>query len=46
MYLHLNGSKDDEEVTVRASEQLTVSSNPGTLNEIQAHPQVLEVWKV
>lgn len=46
VYLHLNGSKDDEEVTVRASEQLTVSSNPGTLNEIQAHPQVLEVWKV
>ncbi|MEE8441007.1 MAG: OB-fold nucleic acid binding domain-containing protein, partial [Spirochaetia bacterium] len=46
VYLHLNGSADTEEVTVRASDQLTVSSNPDTLNEIQTHPQVLEVWKV
>ncbi|MCK4516717.1 MAG: DNA polymerase III subunit alpha, partial [Spirochaetaceae bacterium] len=46
VHLHLNGNEDTEEVTVRASEQLMVSSNPSTLNEIQAHPQVLEVWKV
>jgi DNA polymerase III subunit alpha len=45
VYLHINGNDRQEELTVRASEQLMVSSNPETLSEIQEHPQVLKVWK-
>lgn len=46
VYLHFNGNGDSREITVRASDQLTVSSKPDTLKEIQSHPQVIEVWKV
>jgi DNA polymerase-3 subunit alpha len=42
--LHINGGESDE-VVVKASEQLMVSSLPETLGEIGDHPQVAEVWK-
>lgn len=46
VFIHVNGVADGNEVVVRASDQLMVSSSLDTLKEIQTHPQVLEVWKV
>ena len=45
MHLHLNGDDGTREVVIKASEQLTVSSQPEVLGEIQNHPQVTQVWK-
>ena len=45
VHLHINGDGGSQEIVVRASEQLTVSSQPETIEEIQKHPQVAEVWR-
>jgi DNA polymerase-3 subunit alpha len=46
VFLHFNGNGAANGITVRASDQLTVSSSPDTITEIESHPHVLEVWKV
>jgi DNA polymerase-3 subunit alpha len=46
VFLHLNGQDGSDDLMVRASDQLTVSSSKQVLEEIQSNPHVLEVWKI
>ena len=49
VFIHMAGDEvtedDGKEHVIRASDQLMVSSLPKTLDDIERHPLVAEVWK-
>ena len=45
VYLHLQGAANRKETVIRVSSHMGISSKREVLENIQQHPQVLEVWK-